>query len=311
MTKKSVLGKGIGALLNNSIATPDTVKMRTSIDPTRQSKKIKENKNVINSEMTMLDMDMLKPNVDQPRRVFKETDLAELSQSIKENGIIQPLIVSFDEKSKNFEIIAGERRYRAAKKAGLKQVPVFIKRVTKKEKLAMAIIENVQRSDLNCVEEALAYFQLIDEFNLTQEQVAKTIGKSRSSIANTLRILRLPKEVLKMLQKEELSFGHAKLLISLKDDKEIISIANLAKTEGWSVKELSNQLNGEDEIVKKNTSSKSKKKNEKFELLKDKLERQTGFHFDIKSNFKNKGKISIKFNSSEEFNTIYQFLLDL
>ncbi len=310
MSKKSVLGKGIGALLNNSIATPDTVKMRAPIER-EEKKSVKENDSLKNSEMTMLDMDMLKPNVDQPRRVFRDEDINELSQSIKENGIIQPLIVTFDEKNKNFEIIAGERRFRAAKKAGLNQVPVFIKRVTKKEKLAMAIIENVQRADLNCVEEALAYFQLIDEFNLTQEQVAKTIGKSRSSIANTLRILRLPKEVLKMLQKEELSFGHAKVLISLKDDKEIISIANFAKTEGWSVKELSNQLHGNDELIKKNKPGKPNKKNEKFNLLKDKLERQTGFHFDIKANHNNKGKISIKFNSSDEFNTIYQFLLDL
>jgi len=279
MSKKSVLGKGIGALLNNSIATPDTVKMRT---PIVKKEKNEESVSLKNSEIAMLDLSMLKPNIDQPRRVFKSEDLEELSQSIKENGIIQPLIVTYDEKNKNFEIIAGERRFRAAKKAGLKKVPVFIKRVTKKEKLAMAIIENVQRSDLNCVEEALAYFQLIDEFNLTQEQVAKTIGKSRSSIANTLRILRLPKEVLKMLQKEELSFGHAKLLIALKDEAEIISFAKLAKSEGWSVKELSSQLSDDETVLDRKRPSSKNKKNDKYNLLKDKLERQTGFHQTLK-----------------------------
>ncbi len=306
MTKKSVLGKGIGALLNTSIATPTTNNFQKT-----KKEKVSSDIELKNSETSLVPISKIKPNVDQPRRVFRNEDIEELAASIKENGIIQPLIVTFDEDDKKFEIIAGERRFRAAKKIGLDQVPVFIKRVTKKEKLAMAIIENIQRADLNCVEEALAYFQLIDEYNLTQDQVATTVGKSRSSIANTLRVLRLPKEVLVMLQKEELSFGHAKILIGLKDEKKIQDLAKSCLKNEWSVKQLSDHLNPKKEVKQKTKSKNTKKHDEKLDALRQKLERQTGFHFEIKSNEKDKGKIAIKFSDKEEFNTIYQFLLDL
>src|SRR5207253_7643636 len=134
----------------------------------------------IETQPMLVDVDRIVANKGQPRKIFKEKDLLELSESIKENGIIQPLIVH--EKDGIFEIVAGERRYRASKLAGLTKVPVIVKRATKKEVLVMSIIENVQRSDLNCVEEALAYFQLMNEFELTQEEVAKKIGKERSTI---------------------------------------------------------------------------------------------------------------------------------
>ncbi len=303
MSKKSVLGKGIGALLNTSIATPATIdnfqKEKTA------SSSVSTKNEIRNSETSLVPISKIKPNVDQPRRVFKNEEIEELSASIKENGIIQPLIVTYDSEDNKFEIIAGERRFRAAKKAGLKEVPVFIKRVTKKEKLAMAIIENVQRSDLNCVEEALAY-------DLTQDQVATTVGKSRSSIANTLRVLRLPKEVIVMLQKEQLSFGHAKVLMSVKDENQVIELAKQVIKNEWSVKHLNDFLKpSDDDEDKPKPAKKSIKSNTKVDALRQKLERQTGFHFEIKSNEKNKGKISIKFNDKDEFNTIYQFLLDL
>ena len=164
----------------------------------------------------LVDVNSIKTNPNQPRKIFKEKDLEELAESIKENGIIQPLIVAELENG-HYELVAGERRLRAAKKIGLEQVPVVVKKATEREKMIMSIIENVQRSDLNCVEEALAYYQLMNEYKLTQEDVAKKLGKERSTVANFLRVLNLPRPVIDLLQKEILSFGHAKILASVKE----------------------------------------------------------------------------------------------
>jgi len=307
MTKKSVLGKGIGALLNTSIATPRNFEVKEQAPQKVVEKKV-ELKDTYGS-VIMVSIDQIIPNEDQPRRVFKLEELEDLSNSIKLNGIIQPITVTKSQDSKKFEIIAGERRYRAAKLAGLKEVPVINKRVTKKEKLAFAIIENVQRSDLNCVEEGLAYFKLMDEFSLTQDEVAKRVGKNRSTVANFLRILRLPKEVIMYLQKEQLSFGHAKVLASIQDDNKVIKVAKLAVEEGFSVKQLTFALKSKEADAPKK-KKKSSSSNEGYSLLQEKLERTTGYQFNIKSNKKNVGKIEIKFNSLEEFNNIYKYLLD-
>jgi ParB family chromosome partitioning protein len=254
-------------------------------------------------DLNMVDITEIKINPNQPRKVFNEVDLKELSDSIKVNGIIQPLIVF---KNKNqLELIAGERRLRAARLAGLEQVPVVIKKVTKKEHMAMAIIENVQRSDLNCVEEALAYFQLMNEFGLTQEEVAKQIGKDRSTIANFLRILRLPKDVIKHLQKEELSFGHAKVLASLKEDELINRLALEVIDANLSVRDL-------EQLIKNKKTKKTVVKNkffdEKADALKQKLEKRTGYHFDIKTKNNGSGTITIKYSNEVEFNNIFDYL---
>jgi ParB family chromosome partitioning protein len=196
---------------------------------------------------------------------------------------------------------------RASKLAGLDKVPAIIKRVTDRERMVISIIENVQRSDLNCVEEALAYYQLMNEFDLTQEEVSKRLGKERSTIANFLRILKLPRDVIELLQKEFLSFGHAKVLASEKNRERCIRLANQAVSDQLSVRELEKQL-------KKKDSAPSKKPQEKYfdnklSQFKDKLEQKTGYHFDIKSKKAGKGEIVIKFTNEAEFNDIYEYLL--
>ena len=291
---KLALGKGMSALLSSSsVASDSSMKNSGPIEP----KKLNEGSNLIPIEK-------IKPNKDQPRKIFKDKELLELSNSIKENGIIQP--ISVFEEDGNFIIIAGERRYRASKLAGLDKVPAIIKKVTRKDVLAMAIIENVQRSDLNCIEEALAYFQLMNEFELTQEQVAKRIGKERSTIANFLRILKLPREVIQHLQREELSFGHAKVLASIKDDEKAKRMARLAIDEGYSVRDLEKAIKSK---PKQAASATNKFFDEQLDSVKKKLEAKTGYHFDLKTKSNGSGTITIKFNNEAEFNDIFDYLV--
>lgn len=293
--KKGALGKGMSALLGNNNSPLNA----NNIDNTS----IGANGN--ESGFVLVDIAKIKANKKQPRKIFKDKEIMELSSSIKENGIIQPLIVTLDE-DKNFKLISGERRLRASRLAGLEKVPVVIKRVTEKEHAAMAIIENVQRSDLNCVEEALAYYSLMNEFNLTQEEVAKQIGKDRSTIANFLRILKLPKEVIKMLQRDEISFGHAKVLVSQKDDEIIKRFALEVCDKNLSVRELEKLIK-----TKKNRSPKQSNKffDEKVDALKQKLEKRTNYHFDIKTKSNGSGTITIKYSNEADFNDIYEYLL--
>ncbi|MEX0799242.1 MAG: ParB/RepB/Spo0J family partition protein [Bacteriovoracaceae bacterium] len=291
--QKTALGKGMGALLGAG-AVP------------AQNNLERESGRQLNESAYLLPIEKIKANKDQPRKIFKDKEIAELSASIKENGIIQPLTVQSQEDGL-FLLIAGERRLRAAKLAGLNQVPVVIKKATKKDTLVMAIIENVQRSDLNCVEEALAYYQLMNEFELTQEEVAKKIGKERSTIANFLRVLKLPREVIQHLQKEDLSFGHAKVLASLKDDEKIKRLSREAIDNHWSVREL------EKNIKSKRSVSVKEKSNpffdEKLDAVKRKLEEKTGYHFDLKTKSSGAGTISIKYNNEAEFNDIFEYLV--
>lgn len=293
--KKGALGKGMSALLGNS----DSPLNASNIDNTSIGN------NTAQAGFVLVDIAKVKANRKQPRKIFKDKEIMELSASIKENGIIQPLIVTLDE-DKNFKLISGERRLRASRLAGLEKVPVVIKRVTEKEHAAMAIIENVQRSDLNCVEEALAYYSLMNEFNLTQEEVAKQIGKDRSTIANFLRILKLPKDVIKMLQKDELSFGHAKVLVAQKDDEVIKIFAREVVDNNLSVRDL-------EKLIKSKKISKPKQSNkffdEKVDALKQKLEKRTNYHFDIKTKPNGSGTISIKYSNEADFNDIYEYLL--
>jgi ParB family chromosome partitioning protein len=303
MAKKIALGKGFASLIQD---TPNEILKASLKDlEKKEAPKVSEVNIGNTGETYLVDIKQIKTNPNQPRKIFKEKELEELSLSIKENGVIQPLIVL--KADKGFELIAGERRLRASKLAGLTKVPVVIKKVTEREKVVMSIIENVQRSDLNCVEEALAYYQLMSEYELTQEEVGKKIGKERSSIANYLRVLKLPRAVIELLQKELLSFGHAKVMAAEKDREKVIRLANLAATESWSIKELQKELKKKigttNEPVKKDDGSES------LNHLKNKLEQNTGFHFGIKNKKSGSGEIIIKYNNEAEFNDIYDYLL--
>lgn len=306
MAKKIALGKGMASLLGG-----DSAAETENVIPSLSSKALEEiqdekmSKDVVVNP-TMVAIKEIKTNPNQPRKIFKEKELEELALSIKENGIIQPLIVAKQESG--FELIAGERRLRAAKRAGVSEVPVVIKRGTDKDKMVMAIIENVQRSDLNCVEEALAYHQLMSDFNLTQEEVAKRVGKERSSLANFIRILKLPRQVVDLLQKELLSFGHGKVLATLKDDRErAIRLANEAVEKELSVREL-------EKLVKARRAPVKEKEvdhefTQRLDSLKERLEQSTGFHFNIKGKKSGSGQIVIKYNNEAEFNDIFEYLL--
>jgi len=300
---KQQLGKGMAALLGNNPSgyIPGGDEVKTAPIEPKVKTEIK-----IETQPLLVDLEKIVVNKGQPRKIFKEKDLLELSESIKENGIIQPIVVV--EKDDKFEIVAGERRFRASKLAGLEKVPVIIKRATKKDILVMSIIENVQRSDLNCVEEALAYYQLMNEFELTQEEVAKKIGKERSTIANFLRILKLPKDVIVHLQKELLSFGHAKILVSLNDDETIKRLANEVIAKNLSVRELE-EIAKKNKKEKKSSVSENKFLTEQYETLRSKLENKTGYHFNVKAKKGGAGEITIKFSNEAEFNDIFAYLM--
>jgi ParB family chromosome partitioning protein len=297
MAKKIALGKGIASLIQDS---PNEI-LKANLKETEAAK----GRTQLESNPLMVNVKQIITNPNQPRKIFKERELEELSKSIKENGIIQPLIVV--QQDGNFELVAGERRLKAAMRAGLDSVPVIVKRATDREKMIMSIIENVQRSDLNCVEEALAYYQLMDEFKLTQEEVGAKLGKERSTVANFLRVLKLPRAVVEMLQKELLSFGHAKVLAAVKDREVVIRLANEAIVQELSVREL--------EKLAKSYKPKSQRERRKFisddkmDSLRENLEQKTGYHFGIKTKANGAGEVQLKFSNEAEFNDIYEFLL--
>jgi len=234
MAQKPVLGKGLASLLpgaagpmgapaapsltTGAVANPATSTGSPSLAASMGTGAVAA-ATVGNQErlagITLLPIEDLEVNAYQPRRSFDDETLAELSQSIKTNGVIQPLVVR--RTSQGYQLIAGERRLRASRLAGLKQVPVVVRRSTDREALEMALIENIQRENLNCIDEALAYQQLMEEFQLTQEEAALRVGKERASVANYLRLLRLPEAVIDDLKKGALSFGHGKALLMLED----------------------------------------------------------------------------------------------
>lgn len=293
--QKPQLGKGMAALLGGS----PSMHTRPEVPST--------NDKMIETQPLLVPLEKIIPNRNQPRKIFKEKELLELAESIKENGVIQPLIVTQNENG-SFDLVAGERRLKASKLAGLERVPVVIKRATKKEHMVMSIIENVQRADLNCIEEALAYFQLMNEFGLTQEEVAKKVGKERSTVANFLRVLKLPKDIIMMLNKELLSFGHAKVLAAVGDDETAKRLANEAVSKNLSVREL-------EELTKASAKKKTKSKDaagvvlEHYTQLRDRLEKKTGFHFALKAKKNGAGQITIKFSNEAEFNDIFGYLM--
>lgn len=305
MAKKLALGKGIASLIQDSPNEILKASLATDTKKEEKTESKKEAKKDVEAGPALVDINEIFANPNQPRKIFKEKELSELSESIKENGIIQPLVIVKAEKG--FELVAGERRLRAAKLAGLEKVPAIIKKITDREKMVISIIENVQRSDLNCVEEALAYYQLMNEFDLTQEEVSKRLGKERSTIANFLRILKLPRPVIDLLQKENLSFGHAKVLAGEKDREKCIRVANQAVAEKLSIREVEKLIKKKVKPVKE--SAQNKYFDEKLTQFKDKLEQNTGYHFDIKSKKAGKGEFVIKFTNEAEFNDIYEYLL--
>ncbi|MBE6065646.1 ParB/RepB/Spo0J family partition protein [Clostridium cochlearium] len=282
MSKKSVLGKGLGALI------PDEI----------HEKEIEEE--------NTLPIESIKSNNNQPRKSFDEERIKELAQSIKEFGIIQPIIVKKIYNENKYEIVAGERRWRAAKLAGLEEVPVIIKEISNREVLEISLIENIQREDLNPIEESKAYQELLKNFNLTQEDLSKKLGKSRVAITNSLRLLNLDDRVQEMLIHEIITEGHGRALLAIKDTDIQFQIAQKIVINKLSVREtekLVKSLNKKEE-VKENTKVNN---NPYYDDIKNRLE--DFFQTKVKiENKNNKGKIEIEYYSEEDLQRIIDIL---
>ncbi len=248
-------------------------------------------------EVTEINLDELRPNPYQPRQVFDEDALNELAASIKEHGVFQPIIVK--KSIKGYEIIAGERRVRASKKAGKKTIPALIRQFTDDQMAEIALLENLQRENLNVLEEAKAYKSLIEKLNITQEELAKKVSKSRSHITNIIGLLRLPEEVQKLIEQRKITMGHARVLSKLEDKEEIIKLANDIANMNISVRELEKMSN---KAPRSHEISKKPKNNEYRyveDLLRDKL--------DTKIKIKDK-KLVISFTNDADLNRILEIL---
>jgi ParB family chromosome partitioning protein len=256
----------------------------------------------VESHANQLQISDLIPNKYQPRKIFDENNLEDLTNSIKERGVIQPIIVrkSNDDNSK-YEIIAGERRWLAAQRAGLNEVPVVITKADDLKSLEFAIVENVQRHDLNPLEEAQGYKRLIDEFSYDQEKVAKFIGKSRSHIANCLRLLTLPNEVIELIKAQKLTAGHAKILVGLENAN---FIANKIIEKKFSVRQAENYV----KIFKLNKKQKLNLKDANISDLENTLTSKIGLNVLIKNNKKNKGSITFYYKEIDQLNKIIELI---
>jgi ParB family chromosome partitioning protein len=323
MAQKKALGRGLGALLPSAQKQPQAPQenqkenleakknqgAENQASPQAQgNKNIEQNLGVELEEgerIRQIKPSQIVPNEFQPRREFNASAIQDLSQSIKEKGILQPLVVR-EKKEGLFELIAGERRWRAAKLAGLDTVPVLVKRTTDRESLELALIENIQRENLNCVEEALSYFTLLEDFQLTQETLAKRVGKDRATVTNALRILKLPDEVLQLLKNNELSRGHGKVLLSLSESEDQIHLAQKSLKESWSVRELEKRVKRFEEGKNHTGISQAASppaEDSQLKQVKDTLEKKYNAKVLIKG--KNKGKIIFEYNSSSHFNELY------
>lgn len=293
MTKKSVLGRGLDALI-----TIDEVKTAGS------------------SSINEIELSKIKANPNQPRRMFDEEALQELAMSIRQIGVIQPITLrQMDEDS--YQIIAGERRYRASLLAGLESVPAYVKTAADETVMEMALIENIQREDLNSIEIALAYQNLIESYNLTQERLSERVGKKRTTIANYLRLLKLPAEIQMGIRDKKIDMAHARTLVTLEDIAVQLEVYELILEEGLSVRKVEEYVRAiskgeqlEDllkeeravDVVKK--SGVKKATSEEFELLKKHLSKFFQTKIQLTCNEEGKGKISIPFKSEEEMERI-------
>lgn len=247
----------------------------------------------------------IRPNPYQPRKYFSEEGIADLKQSILEHGVLQPIIVR--KSIKGYEIVVGERRYRAAKAAGLKKIPAVVRSLTDEKMMELAVLENLQREDLTPIEEASAYQMLLDRLEITQEQLAKRLGKSRPHIANMVRLLSLPQEIQELIHEGKISMGHGRALLGIKDKKKIPSVVDKVIKEGLNVRQLEELI----QQLNRNVSRETKKRKEKKDVFlmeqENVLRERFGTTVKIKKG-KRKGKIEIEFFSDDDLNRILAIL---
>ncbi len=288
-TKKRALGRGLEELFNNE-----------NLDLQSMENKIYES--ATNEEIMEIPLEELRPNPYQPRKVFDEEALQDLADSIKEHGVFQPIIIK--KSIKGYEIIAGERRYRASKIAGLTKIPAIIRNFTDEQMMEIALLENLQRENLNAIEEAIAYKKMIQNLGITQEELAKKVGKSRSHVTNIIGLLRLPQEVQQLVADSKITMGHARALSKLESEEEMKALANKIIDEHLPVRQTEEDLSS-DKIEKKvkisrvNNNSNTREFKYVEDLLRDKL--------DTKVRIKEK-KIEISFTNVADLNRILEVL---
>lgn len=317
MAQKKGLGRGLNDLLGTSGASkPSRSRNNQQNSSENTSKEVKTVtkevvKEVVKEVEQKIKINLIEPNKSQPRKQFDEEALQELSDSIKKYGVLEPLIVT--KKGDYYEIIAGERRWRAARMAGIKEVPVVIRDYTDKEIMEISLIENIQREDLNPIEEAEAYEALISEYNLKQEEVAERVSKSRSTITNSLRLLKLCEDVRQMVMYNMISTGHARALIPIEDPKLQYETAAIVYDQKLSVRETEAYVKA---ILEKKPEKEEKQKPQKdlsvfYSDIENKLKSILGAKIAIKASNNDKGKIEINYYSQDELDRITEMLYSI
>ena len=297
--KRNGLGKGLDSLIPNKSDKPNVQSEKKQ----KKAENVKEETGEI-----MVKINQVEPNRDQPRKDFDEDSLMELADSIKQFGILQPLIVK--KKKDYYEIIAGERRWRAAKIAGIKEVPIIVKEYTDQEIVEISLIENIQRENLNPIEEAMAFKRLLEEFNLKQDEVAERVSKSRTAVTNSMRLLKLSKKVQQMIIDDMISTGHARALLAIDDEEQQYILANKIFDEKLSVRET-------EKLVKalKNPKKEVKKQKPEHTFVYDNIEEQLkniiGTKVSVNAKANGKGRIEIEYYSEEELERIYDLIMTI
>ena len=292
--KKGGLGKGIDSLIPNKVSATKTEAKNENV----------KNDKVI--EGVLVNINKVEPNREQPRKNFDEDALLELSESIKQFGVLQPLLVQ--DRKGYYEIIAGERRWRAAKLAGLKEVPVIIKNLSNQEVVEISLIENIQRENLNPIEEAIAYKRLLTEFNLKQDEVAERVSKSRTAVTNSMRLLKLDERVQQMVIDDMISTGHARALLAIEDGELQFQMATKIYNEKLSVRDV-------EKLVKNLGKEKTARKEENtqqaavFQDLEEKMKAALGTKVSINRKNDQKGKIEIEYYSMDELERLMEILM--
>ena len=297
MAVKKGLGKGLDSLIADKVSTKQVTKTESQV-------KLKSEHA---ADAVMMDITKVEPNREQPRQKFDEDALLELAESIKQFGVLQPLLVQ--ERDDYYEIIAGERRWRAAKLAGIKKIPVIIKKLTAQEIMEISLIENIQREDLNPIEEALAYKRLLTEFNLKQDEVAERVSKSRTAVTNAMRLLKLNDKVQQMVIDEMLTTGHARALLGINDQEKQYELAQKIFDEKLSVRDTEKLVKS---IQNEKKTNVRKEINPKLEAIYHNLEEQMkgilGTKVSINHKDEKKGKVEIEYYSQEELDRIIDLL---
>ncbi len=297
--KKKGLGKGLDSLI------PDNRGAKTA-EPELQSEKTPEEEQKSGGQM--MKINMVEPNRDQPRKNFEVDALLELADSIKQFGIIQPLIVG--KRKDYYEIIAGERRWRAAKMAGVKEVPVIIKEYSEQEIIEIGLIENIQRENLNPIEEAMAFKRLLEEFNLRQDDVAERVSKSRTAVTNSMRLLKLDERVQQMIIDKMLSTGHARTLLAIDDKEQQYTLANKIFDENLSVRETE-KLIKDLKNPKKPKEKKVIENNFLYREFEDRMKEIMGTKVSVASKGNGKGKIEIEYYSDRDLERVFEMIMSI